>query len=254
VSREQKLRLKELLEGTAPLPEGVEPDVALLEWLAVALQCSRAGQALYVFTFWKFHRKHPKAIFDAKRKRIVEDRLKAGYTLDRLVLAVRGVQFSPHHMGENDKKQVYDSFEIIFRDGKQVETFEALAAASDEDERRRAAEGALAADRPPVPDSRFSEEELESFAQTAADLLATGYEVAHLRAKFNVGRGLAVAEWTRILERAAAIKAERDSRSLNGNGAAEHPAPIQDRKAAKEVLSSLTDALAMPHAREEDFE
>lgn len=263
VSKESKLELKAILEGQAELPaaEGVEPDEALLEWLPVAVQCSRAGQALFAFTFWKLHHRHPRAIYDTKRKKAAEDRLKAGYTLDRLCLAIRGVKFSAHHMGLNPRSnpdnRIYDDFGLILKDGKQVETFEALALQSDEADRKQKAEAALASNAPPVPTSRFTDAELEDFAKTVADMLAQGYEVSHLRVKFNVGKTLAVADWTRILELAAQVKGDRDSRSMNGNGAADDPgddAPAPDRKAAKEVVASLTEARGMPYAREEDFD
>lgn len=263
VSREQKLQLKNILEGVAPLPEveGVEPDEALLEWLPVALQCSRPAQAFFAFVFWKLHHRHPRAIFDNKRKRVAEDRLKAGYTLDRLILAVRGVKFSAHHMAMNPKtnpdNKIFDDFGLILRDSKQVETFEGLAIESDEDERRRSAEGALASNLPPVPESRFTDAELRDFAETVADMLGGGYEVAHLRVKFNVGRGMTVAEWTRILELAAQIKTARDSPSMNGNGREEviRAGESEEWSAASEAAASAEGGVrAMPYAREEDFE
>jgi hypothetical protein len=259
---EEKLRLKGILEGVEPFPEGVEPDEALLELLPVALECSRAAQGLFAFTFWKFHRKHPRAIFDARRKRAADDRLKAGFTLDRLILAIRGIKFSSHHMGMNPKTNpdanVYDDFGLILRDAKQVETFEALALASDEADRRRAVEASLTEAKAPVPDSRFSEGEIDSFGKTVADLLSEGYEVSHLRAKFNVGKALALPDWTRILERASAIKAERDSPSLNGNGAAREAVKGSDSPEWSEASTAARESgagpRAMPHAQEEDFE
>jgi hypothetical protein len=263
VGRDEKLRLKNILEGTAPLEaaEGVEPDEALLALMPVALECSRAAQGLFAFTFWKLHRKHPRAIYDAKRKRIVEERLKAGYTLDRIILAVRGIQFSVHHMGENDRKMIYDDFGAhVLKDGKQVETFEALALEYAEADRSRRAESALRSDLPAVPESRFSDSELEEFATNVADMLASGYLVEHLRAKFNVGKTISLQEWTRILERAAAIKRERESGSMNGNGKATAAGVV--RAADSPEWSGASDAAresgagprAMPDARKEDFE
>ena len=261
VGRDEKLRLKGILEGVEPLPEGVEPDEALLAWLPVALESSRAVQGLFAFIFWKFHHRHPKAIFDAKRKRAADDRLKAGYTLDRLLLAIRGIKFSAHHMALNPKtnpdNKIFDDFGLILRDAKQVETFEALALQSDEADRRRAAEGALRSDLPAVPESRFSDAELEDFARTVADMLSQGYEVSHLKAKFNVGKTVAVPEWTRILERAAAIKAERDSRSMNGNGKAEAVRGSESAEwteASDAARDSPSGPRAMPEPRKEDFE
>lgn len=266
VSREQKLQLKEILEGRKPPEgaEGVEPDAALLEWLPVAADCSRAAQGLFAFVFWQLHRKHPRAIFDRKRKRIVDDRLKQGFTLDRIVLAIRGISFSAHHMGlnprSNPEERIYDGFDVILRDAKQVETFEALALESDEADRRRQAEALHAPNLPAVPTSRFSDAELDDFAQTVADMLGGGYQVEHLRVKFNVGKTLALPDWTRILERAGQIRAARGegggSPSANGNGAgvvraADSPEWSDASAAAAQAEGGVR---AMPYAREEDFE
>lgn len=37
--------------------------------------------------------------------------------------AVRGIVYSPHHMGDNDTGTKYDSLELIFRDAKHAELF-----------------------------------------------------------------------------------------------------------------------------------
>lgn len=265
VTKERKLELKSILEGSRPLSpsEGVEPDEALLEWLPVALECSRAAQGLFAFVYWQLHHRHPKAIFDAKRKKVVDDRLKAGYTLDRIILAIRGIKFSAHHMGLNPKsnpeERIYDDFGAhVLKDGKQVETFEALALQSDDADRQRRATAALASDLPAVPTSKFSEVEIEDFAANVADMLAGGYQIEHLRVKFSVGRTVAVSDWTRILERAAAIKADRDSGSMNGNGRADviRAEESPDWRDAKEQVAEAGggNVRAMPYARPEDFE
>jgi hypothetical protein len=233
----------------------------LLEWLPVAADCTRAAQALFAFTYWKLHRKHPRAIYDNKRKKLAEDRLKAGYTLDRLCLAIRGVGFSAHHMGlnprSNPEERIYDGFDVILRDGKQVETFEALALANDETDRQRRAAAALSSDLPPVPESRFSDPELEDLAKTVEEKLASGYTVAQLRTMFRVGKALPANDWTRILEAAGRIKADRDSGSLNGNGKAEviRAGESEDFTAASEAAGlSPNGVRQMPYARPEDFE
>jgi uncharacterized phage protein (TIGR02220 family) len=59
----------------------------------------------------------------AKRKSLITARLKEGYTLDDLKQAIEGCRNSKYHRGQNDKGTVYDSIELIFRDGGNVERF-----------------------------------------------------------------------------------------------------------------------------------
>jgi hypothetical protein len=73
------------------------------------------------------------AKFTPEREKNVRARLKDGYTVDRLFKAIRGNKLSPHHQGQNETGTIYDDLELICRDGKRVEMFEAIA------------------DRPPTP-------------------------------------------------------------------------------------------------------
>ena len=74
---------------------------------------SRAAQADEVYEYWKVAMKHPGAIFDAKRRRAVEGRLKDGHTVDQLKAAVDGCLKWAWHQGENPNCTVYDDFELI---------------------------------------------------------------------------------------------------------------------------------------------
>ena len=68
--------------------------------------------------------KNPKqAKLTPKRKRLVEARLAEGYTEQMLLEAIRGCQRSDHHMGNNERNRVYNSLELICRDGEHVEQF-----------------------------------------------------------------------------------------------------------------------------------
>lgn len=84
---------------------------------------SRAAQSRRVFGFWQTHFKHPKAVFDSKRRGAVEARLRDGYTEEQLTMAVKGCRLTPYNMGKNDRQQVYDDIELICRDATHVDRF-----------------------------------------------------------------------------------------------------------------------------------
>ena len=56
----------------------------------------------------------------------IKSRLQEGFSEQDLIEAVRGVVFSPFHMGDNKRKQKYDDLTTILRDGGQVEKFQEL--------------------------------------------------------------------------------------------------------------------------------
>lgn len=88
---------------------------------------SRSAQAGEIFEYWKRERgRNHQTIFDDKRKRAVEARLKAGYDVDFIKQAIRGIKHDPHCMGENDAKKIYDDLELICRDSTHLEGYAAL--------------------------------------------------------------------------------------------------------------------------------
>jgi hypothetical protein len=86
--------------------------------------------ALEVFKDWRDVMEYPDAIFNAKTRTSVIARLKEGYSVENLKLAIRGILFSKFHMGENDKSMIYDRLSTICRDGDQVEGFKNLSLAA----------------------------------------------------------------------------------------------------------------------------
>ena len=86
-----------------------------------------SGEAGEVFAYWRQAMNHPKAKMDEKRKRKIRARLKDGYTVGDLMLAIDGCKKSPHHMGQNDRATVYDDIELICRDAPHVDKFINLA-------------------------------------------------------------------------------------------------------------------------------
>lgn len=85
-----------------------------------------SGETAEVFAYWQRAMAHPQAKLDAKRERNIKARLKDGYTVEQLCKAVDGCKLSPHHMGQNDTRTVYDDIELICRDGPRVDKFIAL--------------------------------------------------------------------------------------------------------------------------------
>lgn len=70
---------------------------------------------------------HPRSVLDKKRVKILDSRLKDGFTVEDLKLVPHGVKNSPWHMGANPSETIYDSITLIYRDSDQVDKFIALA-------------------------------------------------------------------------------------------------------------------------------
>ena len=90
-------------------------------------------QAAGVFAYWKRALGHPDAKFGPERRRKIQARLREGYTPEQLMAAVNGCRASPHHMGVNDTGTIYDSVELIFRNGEKVEYFMARDGGAQDD-------------------------------------------------------------------------------------------------------------------------
>lgn len=76
-----------------------------------------------VFEYWKQVTKHPRSRLDAKRERLLRDRLNDGYEVKDLKLAAFGCMYSRWHQGANDTNTVYDSIELIYRNADKVDQF-----------------------------------------------------------------------------------------------------------------------------------
>lgn len=98
-------------------PQRVKPPLALEDKLT--------DDEFQVFEHWRATR-HPRAKATPERKRLIAKALKV-YSVADLQLAITGVTKSPHHMGENGTRTVYDDIELILRDAKHIESFLRLA-------------------------------------------------------------------------------------------------------------------------------
>lgn len=73
-----------------------------------------------VFDHWKTEHNHPKAQLDDKRLKAIRVALKS-YSADQLCQSISGYKNSPHHMGQNQTKTVYDSIELFLRDAEHID-------------------------------------------------------------------------------------------------------------------------------------
>ena len=94
-----------------------------LPTLGRAMEEPRTEIARRIFAFWQSATGHKRGRLDDKRMKIICSRLSDGYTEDDLKLAAFGCAHSRFHQGENDRHQVYDSVELIYRNADQVDKF-----------------------------------------------------------------------------------------------------------------------------------
>lgn len=76
-----------------------------------------------IFDYWKELCGHSRSRMDASRKRAIQERLKDGYTVEDLKLAIAGCRASKFHQGENDRRKRYDDITLICRDAMHVDQF-----------------------------------------------------------------------------------------------------------------------------------
>ena len=76
-----------------------------------------------IFSYWRDIMGHTRAKMDIKRAQVIRDRLRDGYTVEDLCLAIDGCASSSFHMGMNDRHTAYDSITLILRDADHVDRF-----------------------------------------------------------------------------------------------------------------------------------
>lgn len=81
------------------------------------------SDVLFVFNAWKTTLCHPQAILDGKRKQLIQQALRWGYSVDQLCQAIKGCSLTPHNMGSNDRGQRYDGLHVILKDADQIDRF-----------------------------------------------------------------------------------------------------------------------------------
>lgn len=78
---------------------------------------------------WKTVHDRPRIIIDStdKRYKLILERLKAGFSKERCLLAIRGICLIPHNMGENEQRKIYADLDLLFRTNGHLEKYEAAA-------------------------------------------------------------------------------------------------------------------------------
>ena len=60
---------------------------------------------------------------DAKRQKLITDRLNDGYSEDDLKMAALGIASCPWNQGQNPDRKIYDSVELCYRNADKVDMF-----------------------------------------------------------------------------------------------------------------------------------
>jgi hypothetical protein len=86
---------------------------------------AKRDEVAEVFDHWRSVMGHPRAELDPKRRKAIAGALKR-YSLADCMAAIDGCRNSPHHMGQNDRRTVYDRIGLIF-DPDKIDGFIAKA-------------------------------------------------------------------------------------------------------------------------------
>jgi hypothetical protein len=107
-----------------------------------------------VFEFWRQTFGRPNSRLDLKRAGAITQRLREGYSVEQLEMAILGCRESEWHNGQNDRRKRYISIELICRDADHVDEFIELAERAAGSELNRIASTAAARQPgvPPPPD------------------------------------------------------------------------------------------------------
>ncbi len=73
-----------------------------------------------VFEHWRSEFEHPRAHLDAKRRKAIVEALSA-YDEATVCAAISGYKHSAYHMGQNERRAVYDDIALFLRDSTHIE-------------------------------------------------------------------------------------------------------------------------------------
>lgn len=82
-----------------------------------------SNHAQEVFFHWQQIMNHPRAKYDKKRQRLIQQALDLGYNVEELKQAIEGCKSNAYNMGKNEHSQIYDSINLIFRDADHIDRF-----------------------------------------------------------------------------------------------------------------------------------
>lgn len=80
----------------------------------------RDGPVERIFAHWRTEYRHPRAVLDPKRRKVIQAALKA-YDESTVCASISGYRLSPHHMGQNEQRTIYDDISLFLRDTEHIE-------------------------------------------------------------------------------------------------------------------------------------
>lgn len=115
--------LKEI--HVVPFPQAEKEPTFALAPVAPKPKRDPMGESIQeVFEYWKtVMQKNSNTLLTPKRKRLIRDRLKEGYTLDDIKRAIDGCSQDAFSMGANDRCKPFNDIELICRSGEKLEGF-----------------------------------------------------------------------------------------------------------------------------------
>ena len=119
-----KANQEPLTNNHKPITINKEPVTSLKEISQPKVETVNQQMLDDVFNYWRLTTgKAGNVILNEKRKKAVKARMKEGYSVEDIKQAILGCTMTPHNMGDNDNRKVYDDLELICRDGSQLERF-----------------------------------------------------------------------------------------------------------------------------------
>ena len=76
-----------------------------------------------IFDYWCSVMQTGRSSFSPKRKKVILDRLKEGYTKNDIETAITNCSNTPHNMGQNSNGKKYNDIELICRSPEKLESF-----------------------------------------------------------------------------------------------------------------------------------
>lgn len=114
-----------------PLTTNQEPNTSSLRSEEKDLSAPKAqtdpDDVVQVFAHWQQAMASPRSLLDDKRRKLIRNALKTGYSVGQLKQAIDGCAKSAWHMGQNDRMTKYNGLDLILRNAEQIDKFVLLA-------------------------------------------------------------------------------------------------------------------------------
>lgn len=128
---ESKAKKSDLKSNQEPITNNQEPRTNNQVIKETSSAKADNSNVLEVFNYWKqVMKKSNQSKLTPERSRKIQARLKEGYTVEQIKMAIFGCSVTPHNMGQNDNGKRYDQIELICRTGSNVERFAGNAQSS----------------------------------------------------------------------------------------------------------------------------